>query len=159
MRRLAVTGAALLLALTACGDGDSDAATSDDDGLTSIEDLDDAAELDPLCEEAFGYADPTASLDSIEALPGSWPDAPDGAVLCLTGVGSDVQTASYATDDDIAAVLAHYTDAVPGLELVSGEENGTGYDTLSGVVDGVGVEVRERDAGQFVLAFATGDLG
>jgi len=158
---LLAAGVALALALGACGTDDEtdrlDDVTTQGADAGAAEDLDLPDDL-ALCADTFGYADPTADLEAIDHLPAGWPDAPDGAVLCTTAGGGSVDTASYAIDADIAAVFAHYTDAVPGLTLMSGEETGTGYETLVGELDGIGVEVRERDAGTFVIAFAGSGL-
>lgn len=150
--RGALMGLGIVCVLTA-GGACAAADDSSDDRTTAAPEVPEVAQA---CVDVFGYGDPTADIASIEQVPTSWPDPPAGAVLCMTATSGDVRTASYALDADIASVFDHYDAEIAGLTLVDGDESGTGYATLVGDVDGIGVEVRERDAGAFVLAFATG---
>jgi hypothetical protein len=165
LARPAAAAAAVLavLALTACGsddaagDGSGDSATGDGTGAAA-EDLADA-QADSGVPEECGTAFPMAWGEpdlSDAALPAGWPEPPAGAVLCaVSGGDGSVQTVDYATDEDAAAVLDHYEDALSGAEGydVSREEPpGLGHEVVSGLAGDAGFQVDPRDGG-FRLAF------
>jgi len=155
---VAVGAVALALALAGCSGASADAhpATSDlVDDPVSTADTERLGDVPQECIDAMPYVLTPADIAAIAQLPEFWPEEPVGATLCATSTGGDVETASFVTDAPIEEVLAHYEAALSGQETfrVSGEENGTGYESLTGSVDGIGFQVQERDAG-FTLAFA-----
>lgn len=99
---------------------------------------------------------PGIDISNVENLPADWPPAPRDSVLCATRGGGSIHTAAYASPLSIDEVFAFYEAALPAgftAEHVSGEENGTGYESLEGNGPGIAFQVRENDGG-FTLAFA-----
>ncbi|MDR5698574.1 hypothetical protein [Agromyces aerolatus] len=160
-----VAGVAVAFALAGCTGGDAgvdpagieEADTYAEDGA-----LDDAIEdrealgVPEECAAAFVGAVVPADLADVEARPADWPEPPAGSTLCVTGGGGSVETASYAATAGIDEVLAHYESVLPASYerfRVSGEENGTGYESLDGQGAEVAFQIRESDGG-FVIAFA-----
>jgi uncharacterized protein YceK len=161
---VAALAVASLWTLAGCTD-----AASVDDGTEGpavsdmVDDAEDAfADTPEECREAFPLAMGGADIADLALLPSDWPAPPDGAVLCGTAetIGGARETASYAIDAPIGDVLTHYETALTGYETFreSGDENGTGYDSLSGGDDVFGFQIRESDGG-FVLAFGRDDSG
>ncbi|GAA2250222.1 hypothetical protein N1031_19945 [Herbiconiux moechotypicola] len=129
-------------------------AVAADDGAGAEEPLGDVPEE---CLAVSVTSWPGADLADVESIPASWPQPPSGSVLCSTGGGGSTETAAYASPLAIDEILAHYESSLGSeysFERFSGEENGTGYDSLDGSGPGVGFQVRENDGG-FTLVFAT----
>lgn len=162
-RRL-VTGAVALalggIALVGCAEQIHPAAS--DPPVIDVEDEqpDDAdspreAGVPEECIEAFPYVFAPADIADVSQLPADWPEAPEGAVLCMTASGGSIETADFATEASFEEVAAYYEQALIGRgesERVSGADNGTGWDALGGSVDGVHYQVQERDTG-YRIAF------
>ncbi len=99
---------------------------------------------------------PGVDIANVENLPGAWPQPPDGSTLCSTAGGAGIETAAYASPLSIDEIFAHYESQLGGSYTTSrttGAENGTGYETLDGEVDGIGFQIRRNDGG-FTVAFA-----
>ncbi|MCR1784872.1 hypothetical protein KVF89_20190 [Nocardioides carbamazepini] len=148
-----------VLALTACGGDDpSGGRTADDEISEATERLADAQEdsgVPEECEAAFPMAWGEPDLADA-ALPPGWPEPPAGAVLCaVSGGDGSVQTVDYAADQEAAAVLDHYEDALAGAEgydVTREEPPGLGHEVVSGLAGDAGFQVDPRDGG-FRLAF------
>lgn len=167
-RLLLALGVAAALALTGCAGGAGADQGADPGAIEPADELvEDGALEDALgdredlgvpeeCAAAFVGAVGPADLADVEARPADWPEPPSGSTLCVTGGGGSVETASYASTAGIEEVLAHYESALPAAYerfRVSGEENGTGYESLDGQGAEVAFQIRESDGG-FVIAFA-----
>lgn len=154
----AIAAAACLLALSACSSSDEDDKAVDrDDAVT--EDVAEGTDAPTECLEAYIGAAGGADLDDVESMPDDWPQAPEGSTLCVTAEGGSVETASYASTTPVEEILAYYEQQLAAayeVYRVSGEENGTGYDSLDGSGEAVAFQVRESDGG-FVIAFVAGD--
>ncbi|WP_308797330.1 hypothetical protein [Agromyces silvae] len=160
---IAALAAAFALAGCTGGAGDVDPAGIEE-AESYVEDgaLDEAIEdrealgVPEECAAAYLGAVVPADIADVEAIPADWPEPPAGSTLCVTGGGGSVETASYAATAGIDEVIAHYESALPASYerfRVSGEENGTGYESLDGQGADVAFQIRESDGG-FVIAFA-----
>jgi hypothetical protein len=166
-RLVLVLGVAAAFALTGCAGGADPGAGAGAIEPADGEHVDDGAADEALedrealgvpeeCAAAFLGAVVPADLADVEAHPADWPEPPAGSTLCVTGGGGSVETASYAATAGIDEVLAHYESALPASYerfRVSGEENGTGYESLDGQGGDVAFQIRETDGG-FIIAFA-----
>ncbi|MDQ6525029.1 hypothetical protein RB608_15525 [Nocardioides sp. LHD-245] len=159
-RPVAAAAAALaVLALTACGSDDAAGGGAADDEISeAADDLADAqtdSGVPEECDAAFPMAWGEPDLADA-ALPAGWPEPPAGAVLCaVSGGDGSVQTVDYATDQEAAAVLDHYEDALAGAEgydVTREEPPGLGHEMVSGRAGDAGFQVDPRDGG-FRLAF------
>ncbi|WGX97243.1 hypothetical protein [Nocardioides sp. L-11A] len=160
LARPAAAAAAVLavLALTACGSDDPSGDGSADEISEAADDLADAqtdSGVPEECDAAFPMAWGEPDLaDAV--LPADWPAPPAGAVLCaVSGGDGSVQTVDYATEQDAAAVLDHYEDALSGAagyDVSREEPPGLGHEIVSGMAGEAGFQVDPRDGG-FRLAF------
>jgi len=153
---LVVTAA---LSLVACGAADAPTsespATSDTGSDQSTRDSHDIGMPEECTRVSAGWL-PGADIADVEALPADWPAPPDGSTLCMTLSGGSTETAAYASPLPIEDVFAHYeANLPPGLTVArsTGEENGTGYDTLDGEGAGISFQIRRNDGG-FTLVVA-----
>lgn len=142
----AAVGAALLL--TGCGSGDSD---GDGDNVSAGDPMAPPSE----CVEAGIPSMGPADLADVTRLPEAWPDAPEGAVLCLTsGTAGDAQeSATYASSLAPADVYAAYEAAMPAEWGAVVGPDGGGTDVLTGETDTVWFQVKASD-GSFTVTFA-----
>jgi len=110
------------------------------------------------CFEHYPWATGPADPAALTSQPDDWPDPPAGSTLCATSGGGASEMASYVTPASTEEILDHYESALQGYQVsrISGEENGTGYDSLDGSNDrGLSFQVREADGG-FILTFIDG---
>jgi len=153
---LGIIAAALLLAgCQAAPVGGIEPAAPDHGSIDEpIVDVD--SEIPEECiDVAVGWY-PGVSIDSLETVPAGWPAPPADAILCSTSSGGTIETASYATSLAFDELAAHYLADLPSeytAAVISGDENGTGYDTVDGNGPGIAFQISERDGG-FRLAFA-----
>lgn len=164
MKRRSAALAAVLLASIALAGCSGDAPASDridDPAGTVEEDFDTPVDVDvegmpPECAVVSVGWYPGIDISNVENMPADWPAPPEDSTLCATSSGGSIQTAAYASPLSIDEVLAFYEAALPAgftAAQVSGEENGTGYESLEGNGPGIAFQVRENDGG-FTLAFA-----
>ena len=159
---LALAVAPLLLALAACsggaaGTGPAVSELHDGEQMPLPEER--AEGVPDECFEVYPWAPGTASLDDLQLVPADWPAAPADATLCTTTGGGAVETAAFVGDQPAEQILAHYETALDGYELarVSGEQNGTGYESLDGSDGGAFTfQIREAEGG-FLLTFIDSD--
>ena len=164
MRRQSAVIAALVLtagALTGCASEDADSDTPADPAGIQEEAFDDPTDIavdgqPPECVAVSVGWYPGVDIASLDNSPSDWPAPPEGSTLCSTSSGGSIETASYASALGIDEILAYFKDELPSsysAEVTSGEDNGTGYESLDGNGPGVAFQVREND-GVFTLAFA-----
>lgn len=147
--------AALSLGLTNCAGGPqsaSDPAVSgpavDDSAMPLPEER--AAGVPEECFEVYPWATGPADISTLELLPEGWPEAPEGSTLCTVNTGGGTETAAFVTELPPEDVLAHYEQGLASHAptRVSGEDNGTGYASLDGVIgDALSFQIREAEGG------------
>jgi len=114
-----------------------------------------AGDMPEECVEVTIGWYPGVDIADVDLMPADWPAPPSGSTLCSTSTGGSIQTASYASPLSIDDVFAHYEAGLPDAYTtvrLSGEETGTGYESLEGENGEVGFEIRRNDGG-FTLAF------
>lgn len=102
------------------------------------------------CFAVYPWATGPADINSLELLPDGWPEAPDGSTLCTVNTGGGTETAAFVTELPAEEVLAHYEQALAmhSPTRVSGEDNGTGYASLDGVIgEALSFQIREAEGG------------
>ena len=109
-----------------------------------------AAGVPEECFEVYPWATGPAEIDTLELLPDGWPEAPDGSTLCTVNTGGGTETAAFVTEQPPEEVLAHYEQGLASYApvRVSGEDNGTGYASLDGVIgEALSFQIREAEGG------------
>ncbi len=117
-----------------------------------------AEEMPKECESVSIGWYPGVDIADVSLMPDAWPAPPADSTLCSTSGGGSSETAAYASSLSIDEVFAHSESQFPAdvaPQRFTGEENGTGYETLDGQFGDVGFQIRRNDGG-FTLVFSAG---
>lgn len=157
LARCALLAGLPLLALTGCGGGAGEGGAARDAARSEVQmplPEERAEGVPDECFEAYPWATGPADLDDLSLVPANWPSAPDDATLCVVAGGGVSESAAYVSSGDPAAILDHYESALDGYQLarVSGEQNGTGYESLDGSTGALSFQIREAERG-FLITF------
>ncbi|MEO9322697.1 hypothetical protein ABFT23_04350 [Nocardioides sp. C4-1] len=166
-RSAGLVAAGLLLALSACGDDQSDQSdragrddvpasdAASDAAAQAVDDLDDVRSDDvpTECAEAFPLALVPADLADVTLRPADFPAPPVESTLCQTSSTMDdsVAIADYATPASPEEVLDAYEQQLGATYEVTRADDGAG-ETVAADLGGVVVEVSTGE-GRYSVAF------